>query len=140
MLCLFSPASFRQSGWNHRWFSSCCSTLHGHRHHYDHHLHPQVTLSTGTHSSLPPSLPRTHPTPQHPSIKSSLIYYIMMINCNRNRKLQTSKAPLKSQAQGTSLLTSAALNQRGFQRIVRGKLRFGCQKVIRPTYLLNPLS
>src|SRR6218665_3575880 len=71
-----------------------------------------------------------------------------------NRKLQTSKAPLKSQAQGTSLFTSAASNQRGFpknspwdaqarlpegermrqirgvfQRIVRGKLRSGCQKV-----------
>src|SRR6218665_3229793 len=30
----------------------------------------------------------------------------------RNRKLQTSKAPLKSQAQGTSLFTSAASNQR----------------------------
>src|SRR6218665_1556473 len=75
-------------------------------------------------------------------------------NPNRNRKLQTSKAPLKSQAQGTSLFTSAASNQRGFQknspweaqvrlpegermrqiravfqRIVRGKLRSGCQKV-----------
>src|SRR6218665_3193482 len=73
---------------------------------------------------------------------------------NRNRKLQTSKAPLKSQAQDTSLFTSAASNQRGFpknspweaqvrfpegermrqirgvfQRIVRGKLRSGCQKV-----------
>ena len=73
---------------------------------------------------------------------------------NRNRKLQTSKAPLKSQTQGTSLFTSAASNQRGFpknspwevqvrfpegermrqirgvfQRIVRGKLRSGCQKV-----------
>src|SRR6218665_1989001 len=33
---------------------------------------------------------------------------------NHNRKLQTSKAPLKSQAQGTSLFTSAASNQRGF--------------------------
>ena len=73
---------------------------------------------------------------------------------NRNRKLQTSKAPLKSQALGTSLFTSAAWNHRGFpknnpweaqvrfpegermrqirgvfQRIVRGKLRSGCQKV-----------
>src|SRR6218665_1799274 len=83
---------------------------------------------------------------------------------NRNSKLQTSKAPLKSQAQGPSLFTSAASNQRGFpknspweaqvrfpegermhqirgvgermhqirgvfQRIVRGKLRSGCQKV-----------
>src|SRR6218665_1510653 len=35
---------------------------------------------------------------------------------NRNRKLQTSKAPLKSQAQGTSLFTSAASNQRGFPK------------------------
>src|SRR6218665_1730745 len=72
----------------------------------------------------------------------------------RNRKLQTSKAPLKSQAQGTNLFTSAASNQRDFpknspwqaqvrfpegermrqirgvfQRIVRGKLRSGCQEV-----------
>ena len=31
-------------------------------------------------------------------------------------KLQTSKAPLKSQAQGTSLFTSAASIQRGFQK------------------------
>src|SRR6218665_2986282 len=82
--------------------------------------------------------------------------------CNRIRShivivivnSKTSKAPLKSQAQGTSLFTSAASNQRGFsknspweaqvrfpvgermrqirgvfQRIVRGKLRSGCQKV-----------
>ena len=35
---------------------------------------------------------------------------------NRNRKLQTSKAPLKSQAQGTSLFTSAASNQRVFAK------------------------
>ena len=35
---------------------------------------------------------------------------------NRNRKLQTSKAPLKSEAQGTSLFTSAASNQRGFPK------------------------
>src|SRR6218665_3697542 len=47
---------------------------------------------------------------------------------NRNRKLQTSKAPLKSQAQGTSLFTSAASKQRGFP-IVRGRLRSGCQRV-----------
>ena len=32
---------------------------------------------------------------------------------NRNRNLQTSKAPLESQAQGTSLFTSAASSQRG---------------------------
>src|SRR6218665_796760 len=48
---------------------------------------------------------------------------------NRNRKLQTSKAPLKSQAQGTSLFMSAASNQRGFQRIVRGRLRSVFQRV-----------
>src|SRR6218665_2900872 len=35
---------------------------------------------------------------------------------NCNRKLQTSKAPLKNQAQGTSLFTSAASNQRGFPK------------------------
>ena len=51
------------------------------------------------------------------------------IGRNRNRKLQTSKAPLKSQAQGTSLFTSAASNQRGFP-LVRGRLRSGCQNVI----------
>src|SRR6218665_4080433 len=80
--------------------------------------------------------------------------YVKIVIVNRNRKLQTSKAPLKSQAQGTSLFTSAASNQRGFPknspweaqvrftegermrqirgvfpRIVRGKLRSGCQKV-----------
>src|SRR6218665_2326694 len=38
----------------------------------------------------------------------SMIY---IRNRNRNRKLQTSKAPLKSQVQGTSLFTSAASNQ-----------------------------
>ena len=32
---------------------------------------------------------------------------------NRNRKLQTSKAPLESHALGTSLFTSAASSQRG---------------------------
>src|SRR6218665_83905 len=85
-----------------------------------------------------------------------LAYYSFdyFTNRNRNRKLQTSKAPLKSQAQGTSLFTTAASNQMGFpknspweaqvrfpegermrqirgvfQRIVRGKLRPGCQKV-----------
>src|SRR6218665_2013338 len=35
---------------------------------------------------------------------------------NRNRKLQTSKAPLKTQEQGTSLFTSAASNQRVFPK------------------------
>src|SRR6218665_3490540 len=47
---------------------------------------------------------------------------------NRNRKLQISKAPLKSQEQGTSLFTRAASNQRGFP-IVRGRFRSGCQRV-----------
>src|SRR6218665_3678460 len=79
----------------------------------------------------------------------------LSVSHNRNRKLQISKAPLKSQAQDTSLFTSAASNQRGFpknnnpwepqvrslygermrrirgvfQRVVRGKLRSGCQRV-----------
>src|SRR6218665_1831072 len=35
---------------------------------------------------------------------------------NRKRNLQTSKAPLGSQLQGTSLFTSAALDQRGFTK------------------------
>ena len=35
---------------------------------------------------------------------------------NRNRNLQISKAPLESQAQGTSLLTSAASSQKGCPR------------------------
>src|SRR6218665_3865033 len=47
---------------------------------------------------------------------------LALLYSNRNRKLQTSKAPLKSQAQGTSLFTSAASNQRGFP-IVRGRLK-----------------
>src|SRR6218665_3018455 len=42
--------------------------------------------------------------------------YWLCTNRNRNRKLQTSKAPLKSQAQGTSLFMSAASNQRGFPK------------------------
>src|SRR6218665_4151350 len=42
--------------------------------------------------------------------------YICMYKCNRNRQLLTSKAPLKSQAQGTSLFTSAASNQRDFPK------------------------
>ena len=41
---------------------------------------------------------------------------IFKANRNRNRKLQTSKAPLKSQAQGTSLFTSATSNQRSFPK------------------------
>ena len=40
----------------------------------------------------------------------------LQLTSNRNRQLQTSKAPLKSQAQGTSLFTSAASNQRGFPK------------------------
>ena len=34
------------------------------------------------------------------------------VYCNRNRNLQTSKATLEGQAQGTSLFASAASNQR----------------------------
>ena len=41
------------------------------------------------------------------------VYRWACVIVNRNRKLQISKAPLKSQAQGTSLFTSAASNQRG---------------------------
>jgi len=37
-------------------------------------------------------------------------------NRQRNRNLQTSKAPFKSKAQGTSLFTSAASNQWGCQK------------------------
>src|SRR6218665_4069994 len=96
----------------------------------------------------------------HPALLLLFIFYEIskagtnVLDCKYSRKLQTSKAPLKSQAQGTSLFTSAASNQRGFpknspweaqvrlpdgermrqirgvfQRIVRGKLRSGCQKV-----------
>ena len=54
--------------------------------------------------------------------------WYILTNRNRNRKLQISKAPLKSQAQGISLFTSAASNQRGFP-IVRRRLRSGCQRV-----------
>jgi len=54
----------------------------------------------------------------------------------QTRDLQTSKAPLKSQAQGTSLFMSTASNQRGYpkdhrliKKIVRGRLRSGFQRV-----------
>src|SRR6218665_4153892 len=57
------------------------------------------------------------------SLRRKCIRSVMSVNLicqnrnrNRNRKLQTSKAPLKSQAQGTSLFTSAASNQRGFPK------------------------
>src|SRR6218665_3668688 len=103
-----------------------------------------------------------YPSLAYPLISSSLAYpllvsyflaYPSLVSSSlRNRNLQTSKAPLKSQAQGTNLFTSAASNQRGFpivrgrlrsgyqrvrmrqirgvfQRIVRGKLRSGCQRV-----------
>ena len=55
-------------------------------------------------------LPRPHHLPLHAQT--------MHINKDTvpNRNLQTSKAPLKSQAQGTSLFTSAASNQRGFPK------------------------
>src|SRR6218665_576789 len=47
---------------------------------------------------------------------SLLCLAVISINRNRNRKLQISKAHLKSQAQGTSLFTSAASNHRGFPK------------------------
>jgi len=51
-------------------------------------------------------------------------------NRNRNSDLQISRAPFKSQAQGTSLFTSAATNQRGCRKgIVQGKLRSNFQRV-----------
>ena len=48
----------------------------------------------------------------------------LLLYRNHNRNLRTSRAPIKSQAhQVTSLFTSAAINQRGFQRVVLGKVR-----------------
>src|SRR6218665_3311317 len=47
----------------------------------------------------------------------------------RNHTLQTSQVPFESQVQRTSLFMSAASNQRGCQRIVHGRLRFGCLRV-----------
>src|ERR1043165_7585623 len=53
---------------------------------------------------------------------TSYIDYLQGFNRNRNRNLQTSKAPLESQAQGTSLFTSAASSQRGCPKeIARGR-------------------
>jgi len=53
--------------------------------------------------------------------------------CNRN--LQTSKAPLKSQAQGTILFTSAESNQKGCLKDspseARGRLPEGEKRQIR---------
>jgi len=47
-------------------------------------------------------------------------------NRSRNHNLQTSKAPLKSQKQGTNLFTSTASHQRGCPKhIVRRRLRSG---------------
>jgi len=47
-------------------------------------------------------------------ITSSLNYYLFSL---RNRNLRTTRAPLKSQAhQGTSLFTSAAMNQMSFPK------------------------
>jgi len=42
------------------------------------------------------------------------IVCMMLSVVHRNSNLQTSKAPLKNQAQGTSLFTSFASNQRGW--------------------------
>src|SRR6218665_2348475 len=94
------------------------------------------------------------PPPLDPPLGREPVIRMLPYNRNRNRNLQTSKAPLKSQTQGTSLFTSAASNQRGFpknspweaqvrlpegermrkirgvfQRIVHGKLKSGCQNV-----------
>jgi len=41
------------------------------------------------------------------------IYSVFRLTCSRRPNLHTSQASLKSQAQGTSLFTSAASNQRG---------------------------
>ena len=60
-------------------------------------------------------------------LKNRGIYAKISLNCNPN--LKTSKAPLKSQAQGTSLFMHSASNQRVVQRIVHGRLKSGCQKV-----------
>ena len=43
----------------------------------------------------------------------SIIIILVMVCIYRNHNLQTSKAPLKSQAWGTSLFTSAVLSQKG---------------------------
>ena len=48
---------------------------------------------------------------------------------NRNRHLQTCRAPLKRQTQGTSLFKSVASNQRGCPEIVHGRFMSGCQRV-----------
>ena len=63
-------------------------------------------------AGLPNVLPWLCHCWSYPRAELSLIDYVN----NRNRKLKTSKAPFKSQAQGTSLFTSAASNQRGFPK------------------------
>src|SRR6218665_3405859 len=50
----------------------------------------------------------------HGNICTHTVYTYLLLIRNHNRNLQTSKAPLKSQVQGTSLFTSDASNQRGF--------------------------
>ena len=58
-----------------------------------------------------------------------LIIRIFLLSCetrfnrNHNRNLQTSKAPLESQAQGTSLFTIAASSQRGCPKISPREVR-----------------
>src|SRR6218665_230762 len=47
------------------------------------------------------------------SVGGAFIGFSFTFNRNLSRNLQTSKAPLKSQAQGTSSFTSAASNQIG---------------------------
>src|SRR6218665_231715 len=53
----------------------------------------------------------------------TIIGLTILVGYTRNRNLKISKAPLKSQAhQGTSLITSAATNQRGVSKGGQEKL------------------
>ena len=58
-------------------------------------------------------VPKTQLSLQVLTNRLPLTNRIPLTNRNRNRNLQTSKAPFESQAQSTSLFTSAAYNQRG---------------------------
>src|SRR6218665_1573842 len=65
------------------------------------------------------------------AVSVSLRLYICVL-CNRNRHLKISKALLKSHAhQGTSLFTSAAMNQRGIFQRGQEKLRSDFQNTRR---------
>jgi len=52
------------------------------------------------------------------------------MDSNRNGNLQDSKAPLKNQAKGTSLFTSAASNQMGSREHGRPVVRYVMHKCI----------